>query len=190
MQQLGYQKYIIQGGDLGSFIARVMVQHYQDSIGGHLLNAVALKEPTKESHPDLWERIQETPLTDEEKRGLEQNPEFLKEGMGYYQIQMTKPLTLGYSINDSPIGLLAWIYEKLHDWSDSYPWTDDEILTWACIYYFSTAGPNASQQIYYEATHIHDDPPGQKWSSVPFGMSRFPKELQLHPRLWHEQLGP
>lgn len=40
--------------------------------------------------------------------------------------QATKPQTLGYSLTDSPVGLLAWIYEKLVEWSDSYPWTDDE----------------------------------------------------------------
>ena len=38
--------------------------------------------------------------------------------------------TLGYSLHDSPVGLLAWLVEKLHDWTDNYPWTDDEILTW------------------------------------------------------------
>jgi hypothetical protein len=49
--------------------------------------------------------------------------------------------------------LLAWIYEKLHDWTDGYPWTDDEILTWISIYWFSQAGAPASLRIYYEATH-------------------------------------
>lgn len=56
--------------------------------------------------------------------------------------QATKPQTLGYSLADSPVGLLAWIYEKLVSWSDSYPWTDDEgksnfygiimLLTYSC----------------------------------------------------------
>jgi hypothetical protein len=46
--------------------------------------------------------------------------------MGYYAEQSTKPQTLGYSLADSPVGLLAWIYEKLVTWTDSYPWTDDE----------------------------------------------------------------
>lgn len=40
--------------------------------------------------------------------------------------QATQPQTLGYSLADSPVGLLAWIYEKLVAWSDSYPWDDDE----------------------------------------------------------------
>ena len=40
--------------------------------------------------------------------------------------QATKPQTLGYGLADSPVGLLAWIYEKLVDWADGYPWTDNE----------------------------------------------------------------
>ena len=47
-------------------------------------------------------------------------------GFGYFHEQATKPQTLGYGLTDSPIGLLAWIYEKLVAWSDSYPWSDDE----------------------------------------------------------------
>ena len=50
---------------------------------------------------------------------------FMENGMGYFGIQSTKPQTLGFSLADSPIGLLAWIYEKLVAWTDSYSWTDD-----------------------------------------------------------------
>lgn len=73
--------------------------------------------------------------------------------MGYFNEQSTKPQTIGYALADSPVALLAWIYEKLHDWTDDYPWTEDEILTWVSIYWFSTAGPAASVRIYYEASH-------------------------------------
>lgn len=52
----------------------------------------------------------------------------MNEGSGYRVLQTTKPQTLGYALQDSPVALLAWIYEKLHDWVDDYPWTDDEIL--------------------------------------------------------------
>jgi hypothetical protein len=51
---------------------------------------------------------------------------FFENGMGYFGEQSTKPQTLGFSLADSPVGLLAWIYEKLVAWTDSYPWTDDE----------------------------------------------------------------
>jgi hypothetical protein len=46
--------------------------------------------------------------------------------VGYLQEQSTQPQTIGYNLADSPVGLLAWIYEKLHNWTDNYPWTDDE----------------------------------------------------------------
>ncbi|KAJ9656381.1 hypothetical protein H2198_004959 [Neophaeococcomyces mojaviensis] len=190
MQRLGYEKYIIQGGDLGSFVARVMVQLYPDSIGGHLLNCAAPRKPTAEQDPELHKRLQETELTDEEKEGVKRGAEFEKEGMGYHRLQATKPRTIGFSMADSPIGLMTWILEKLHDWSDAYPWTEDEILQWVCIYYFSTPGPNATQQIYYEATHVPDQKPGTNYSPVPLGRSRFPGELVEAPKLWHETLGP
>jgi hypothetical protein len=69
---------------------------------------------------------------------------------GYNVLQSTKPQTIPYSLADSPIALLSWIYGKLHDWSDNYPWSDDEILTWVSIYAFSRAGPGAAHRIYYE----------------------------------------
>ncbi|KAL8763460.1 MAG: hypothetical protein Q9194_007344, partial [Teloschistes cf. exilis] len=69
-------------------------------------------------------------LTPLERTGLDRTNWFTTQGMGYSSLQSTKPQTLAYSLASSPCGLLAWIYEKLHDWTDAYPWTDDEILTW------------------------------------------------------------
>ena len=51
---------------------------------------------------------------------------FMVTGRGYSTQQSTRPQTLGYGLSDSPVGLLAWIYEKLVGWTDKYPWTDDE----------------------------------------------------------------
>ena len=52
--------------------------------------------------------------------------EFAGKGRGYYFEQSTYPQTIGYSLADSPVGLLAWIYEKLVQWTDDYAWTEDE----------------------------------------------------------------
>jgi hypothetical protein len=96
-------------------------------------------------------------------------------------------------VADSPVGLLAWIYEKLHDWTDGYAWTDDEVLTWVSIYWFSTAGPAASQRIYYESRH---DATGHRAklaayiADVKLGTAKFPKELMQFPKLWNKTLGP
>jgi hypothetical protein len=78
------------------------------------------------SSPIVYLRHLITPYTAFEKAGLERTKWFNTQGMGYFQAQSTQPQTLGYSLADSPVGLLAWIYEKLVNWTDSYPWTNDE----------------------------------------------------------------
>jgi hypothetical protein len=89
--------------------------------------------------------------TPEEKKGFERTMWWQKKSQGYYLQQSTNPQTLGYSLTDSPVGLLAWIYEKLVLWSDEYEWTDEEICTWISIYWFSTATPAGNLRIYYES---------------------------------------
>jgi hypothetical protein len=49
-----------------------------------------------------------------------------EDGRGYFKLQSTRPQTVGYALADSPVGLLAWMTEKLVDWTDAYPWEDDE----------------------------------------------------------------
>jgi hypothetical protein len=75
-----------------------------------------------------------TPYSAPERAGMARMLEFQAKGQGYYAEQSTKPQTLGYNLADSPVGLLAWIYEKLVGWTDGYPWTDDEgmfaLLPW------------------------------------------------------------
>ena len=125
---------------------------------------------------------------------MERSNDFRDEGRGYSGIHGTKPQTIGYTVTDSPIGLLAWIYEKLHDWSDheNYKWTDDEVLTWISIYQFSRAGPAATQRIYYEEAHRNPSTFDfvSKYIDVPLGISHAPRELAVLPRLWHKTLGP
>jgi hypothetical protein len=64
--------------------------------------------------------------TPAEKEGLKRTEWFIQKGMAYLTEQSTQPQTLGYGLADSPVGLLSWIYEKLVNWTDSYPWDDDE----------------------------------------------------------------
>lgn len=93
-------------------------------------------EPTKAEHPELHARLQSTPLTALELDGLQRTAKYFSTASGYYKIASTRPQTIGYALADSPVALLAWIYEKLHDWTDSqYKWTDDEICTWISVYW-------------------------------------------------------
>jgi len=122
-----------------------------------------------------------TPYTSREVQVLANSKRFLQTGMGYYAEQSTRPQTLGYSLSDSPVGLLAWVYEKLVSWTDAYPWTDDEVLTWISIYWFSRDGPAASIRIYYEMEKVGGVVQFPK-TRVPIGLSFFPKEMGRSPR--------
>ena len=174
-------------------ITRIMGLLYPSQVRASHINMVRGHQPTFTSNPILATQHAITPYTQRERDGHARSEWILKEGSGYRHEQSTKPQTLGYSLTDSPVGLLAWIYEKLHDWTDNYPWTDDEILTWVSIYYFSTSGPAASLRIYYEAAH--DTRFGRDKSElyvphVKLGLAFFPKELTVRPKTWGRTMGP
>jgi hypothetical protein len=137
--------------------------------------------PTFSQNPTNYIRHLLTPYSEAEKVGLRRTDFFDKIGLAYAWVQVTQPQTLGYAFADSPAALLAWIYHKLVDWSDQYPWTDDEILTWVSIYWFARAGPAAAIRIYHE-----HDKSGELWApypraTIPMGVSYFPVELTIHP---------
>ncbi|KAL1595331.1 hypothetical protein SLS60_010022 [Paraconiothyrium brasiliense] len=136
-------------------------------------------------------------LTQAEKEGLKRTQDFTENGSGYNNIQKTRPHTLGFALVDSPIALLAWIYEKLRDWTDDYEWADDEVLTWISIYLFSEAGPDASIRLYYDI--VNPAASGRldgkfesfmKYNTIPLGLSYFPKDVIVVPSSWGRTLGP
>ena len=51
-------------------------------------------------------------MTDDERRWLDDQRDWMAEEGGYIAIQSTRPQTIGFALNDSPVGLLAWIVEK------------------------------------------------------------------------------
>ncbi|KAI0025411.1 Alpha/Beta hydrolase protein [Xylariomycetidae sp. FL0641] len=196
MLKLGYEKYVTQGGDLGTVITRVMGSLYPDHVLASHINFVLATPPSPLYTPHLVMQHLTGWYSPHEKAGLERTMWFRNEGSGYNQIQKTKPNTPGFAVADSPVGLLAWIYEKLRDWTDSYPWTDEEILTWVSIYQFSEAGPAASFQIYYEMTYPASEASKSttaacmNWISIPLGLSYFPKDVVVLPSSWGRRLGP
>lgn len=108
------------------------------------------------------------------------------------KLNSTKPQTASYMLDDSPVATLAYIYEKLHDWADEYPWTDDEVLTWISIYWFSTPGPGASTFIYKFFKGKNEDITiGQLGSYIdkPLGFHYFPGELVGPPKHWLGGMG-
>ncbi|KAG1793534.1 Alpha/Beta hydrolase protein [Suillus plorans] len=182
MVALGYNEYVTHGGDWGSLITRRMASVY----GGRHVKAwhtnCPLAKPPSWRSPLFFLSFLLTPWSTEEKAGIERTTWFRTKGQGYYNEQSTQPQTLGYSLADSPVGLLAWIYEKLVLWTDNYNWSDDEVLTWISLYWFSRDGPAASLRIYFELRSDCEDI-GQS-PTIPMGASFFPKELIVLPAAW------
>jgi pimeloyl-ACP methyl ester carboxylesterase len=114
----------------------------------------------------------------------------LQEG-AYSKIQSTKPQTLAYGLNDSPVGLAAWIIEKFRTWSDcdgevERRFSKDELLTNILLYWVTETIPS-SVRTYYENAHASSPlQPGQH-IEVPAGIALFPKEISLPPREWAER---
>ena len=103
----------------------------------------------------------------------------------YAEIQATRPQTLAYGLNDSPVGLAAWIVEKYREWSDcngdvETRFTKDELLTNITIYWV-TQTINSSMRRYYEARHNIEPnllKPGER-INTPTGIAMFPGEKDL-----------
>ena len=83
---------------------------------------------------------------------------FQDDMQGYAAIQGTRPQTLAYALNDSPVGQLAWIVEKFKEWTDPSAELPedavdrDHLLTNVSIYWLTgTAGSSAGH--YYETAH-------------------------------------
>ena len=73
---------------------------------------------------------------------------------------------------------MAWIREKLDTWSDSYPWSEHEVITWGMIYWVSQV--TGGLRIYKHGNVpevIHG------YVHVPFGVSVFPKEIFAAPKV-------
>lgn len=168
------------------------LQYPENCVASHLNMVQSHQPPSFTKSPLLYIQHALKPYSKLEKEGMERTKWFRKEGSGYNLLQGTRPSTIGFALSDSPVALLAWIYEKLHDWTDSYPWTDDELLTWLSIYQFSTAGPAASARIYYERDHSQKEMVAKGLGyvpRVPIGLSYFPKDLIVPPTTWGRTLG-
>lgn len=196
MIKLGYTEYVTQGGDWGWSILRAVGLLYPNHCKASHFNMIPGQQPTWSKHPILALQHATTAYTERESQGFKRNKWFEEEAYGYNLLQSTKPQTVSSALADSPVALLGWIYEKLHDWTDDYPWSDDEILTWISIYWFSTAGPEANVRIYHEATHpapqshISTQSLRKYIPHVKLGLAHFPREIMVVPDTWAATLGP
>jgi pimeloyl-ACP methyl ester carboxylesterase len=168
MARLGYDRYGIQGGDIGAFEAPLMGQVDPKHIIGVHVNALVT---FPSGDPSEMEG-----LTESEQERLARFKKFEQEMSGYMSIQGTRPQTLAYGLADSPVGQLAWIVEKFIEWTD--PTADlpedavdrDQMLTDVSIYWFTdTAGSTAN--LYYETYHDPSMFAPRERGTVPTGVA-------------------
>ena len=180
MARLGYARYGAQGGDWGAIIGTAVALGDAAHVAGLHLN-MCFGPP-----PAGGDAI--AGLSDAERARLTARDRFQAEETGYQQIQGTKPQTLGIALNDSPVGLAAWIVEKFRTWCDcggtpESIFTKDELLTNITLYWV-TETPASSARIYYESRHA--TPAAARRVEVPTACADFPKEVIWSPRRWLE----
>jgi pimeloyl-ACP methyl ester carboxylesterase len=127
-------------------------------------------------------------VSSEEERLLSNYDKYKQEGFGYYEIQKTKPQTVGYALNDSPVGLAAWIVEKFYGWFDGEEnklvVSDEEVQAIISLYWFSES-ITSSARIYKENGDL-----GFSFEKIsqPMAGAVFKRDLIAPPRAWAEEI--
>ncbi|WP_276371512.1 epoxide hydrolase family protein [Chryseolinea sp. H1M3-3] len=149
MEQLGYEKFAVHGGDMGAGITSIM-----SALGAHKLIGTHVNTDFY-AVAGLGMFPSDTSfLSDMEKPRLERMKEYKKNGTAYLEIQSTRPQTIAYSLSDSPVGQLAWIIEKYKEWSDEdkelpeEAMNIDQMLTTVSLYWFNKIGASSAEMLY------------------------------------------
>jgi pimeloyl-ACP methyl ester carboxylesterase len=130
----------------------------------------------------------EPPMTEAEKAFAATVKEWDQEEGGYDAIQRTRPQTLAYGLNDSPVGLMAWIVEKWRAWTDPNGniedyFSKDELLTNVMIYWV-TETANSSMRSYYERAHDTRRLNPNEKIRVPTGVALTTEPVEHASREW------
>ncbi|XP_073904955.1 epoxide hydrolase 1 isoform X2 [Castor canadensis] len=201
MLRLGFQKFYIQGGDWGSLVCTNMAQLVPGHVKGLHLNMAFILRSIHTLTPLLGRRFAQ--FFGYTERDMELLYPFkekifysLMRESGYFHIQATKPDTVGCALNDSPVGLAAYILEKFSTWTNSEfrnledgglerKFSLDDLLTNVMLYW--TTGSIVSSQRYYKE-NMGQGPMANKHERmkvfVPTGFAAFPSEILHTPEKW------
>ena len=180
---LGYKKYLAQGGDFGGTIASWLGYDFPKTCAAIHINILIVR------HPD-------GPQTKEEKEWEERFKKDQRIEDGYRTQQATKPQTLSYAMMDSPVGVAAWIIEKMHGWSDikdnniESVYSKDTLLSNIMVY-LVTKTFNTASWIYYGRREDGGRllPKEGLPIKVPTAVALFPKEyLEWAPKSYVERI--
>ena len=183
MARLGYDRYGGQGGDIGAGVTGMLANLDPGHVVGVHLNSDPLAVAAVALPPG--DEADKAAVTDAHRASLEWMRRFQADGLGYLELQRTRPQTVAYALTDSPVGQLAWIVEKFKEWTD--PAADlpedavdrDQLLTNVSVYWFTGTGASAAQFL-YETAHAQDWPGP---ADVPQGWAVFAANDDLVRRL-------
>ncbi|MDM9558181.1 epoxide hydrolase family protein [Bordetella petrii] len=177
MGRLGYDRFLAHGGDWGGVITTILGGRFP----AHVLGI----------HSTLAQAPPGLPLdglTAAERQWAEETRHFWRYRAAYAKQQATRPQTIGYSLVDSPVGLLAWILDKFAEWTDTEdsPFetiSKDRILDDVTLYWLTRTGASAAR-IYYES---HDSLDPALRVDVPAAISIYPRDIEKCPRPWAQE---
>lgn len=196
MKRLGYTKYVAQGGDWGNAISETMALMAPPELLGIHTNMPATVPAAITKA--LSSGVEPSDLSADEKNAYQQLDYFFKKGIAYAQEMGLRPQTL-YGIDDSPIGLAAWMldhdirsYELIARVFDGQTegLTRDDILDNITLYWLTNTAIS-SARLYWETFQIAKggffDPRNVK---IPVAVSVFPDEIYAAPENWTKQAYP
>jgi pimeloyl-ACP methyl ester carboxylesterase len=193
MKRLGYTRFVAQGGDWGNAVSEQMALLAPPELLGIHTNMPATV-PDDIAAALAAGGPAPAGLSADEKRAWDQLDFFYKNGLGYAQEMAHRPQTL-YALEDSPIGLAAWMLD--HDASSyalisrvfagqSEGLTRDDILDNVTLYWLTKTAVS-SARLYWESKLAFFAP---KHVAIPVAVSVFPDEIYAAPRSWAEKAYP
>jgi pimeloyl-ACP methyl ester carboxylesterase len=179
MRRLGYERYGVHGGDVGAGVSAMAAGlDGEHVIGVHVVTDPLTAANTATFLPGMADRLDENDPVD--KLILDRMDAFRREGSGYLAIQNSRPQTIGYGLVDSPLLQLAWIAEKVHEWTD-LPVDRDQLLTTVSLYWFTGSGATAAHTL-YEQAHSSDGARRQLYRRVSRSLAPTRRYASWSPR--------
>ncbi|OBF84848.1 hydrolase [Mycobacterium sp. 852002-51163_SCH5372311] len=181
MAQLGYERYIAQGGDWGALVTRHLGEDHAPHVAA--IHSNMLFAPPDQSDAELLANISQSELA-----ALASSAERIKDGTAYMELQSTRPHSLGFGLDDSPLGLAGWILEKFHAWCDirgGMPISIDRLID-NLMFYWLTGTATSAARLYCESKRAGTGVLSE-WTGrvdVPTGYAVYPYELMQTPRAW------
>ena len=130
-------------------------------------------------------------VTESELAAMVASAQRMGDGTAYMEIQASRPHSLGFGLEDSPLGLAGWILEKFHAWCDirdGMPISADRLIDNLMLYWLTGTATSAAR-LYCEAARAGTGvlSPWEGRVDVPTGYAVYPAELMQTPKVWAEK---